>query len=418
MRHHRGVTGRSHTGAGTEDALVERLRSLESELAAFPDEDFRAATRARLVAMAAVREPVATAAVRRPATARRTLRRLFAPGADAPATRWRGRLTAGLAGAALTVTALGGLLAGSQGARPGDLLYDVKLGGEHTQLALASDSTRGRTLLDFASTRLEELTALTREGASALPAAGAAAPGTQTLLAAGPGVALVVDTLVTMDQQTTQGSWWLTTQAVPASDRVALSALSDWARHQSAGLAGLAPAIPAPARPAFTTAADLVTAVAARAAALQEAVSCAGGPGTGGTDELGPVPAACPAPVPAPVPAPGGAATTVDGGNTTYGSTAPGTTPTTGAVPSDRTGLPSIAVPPSSRTGSAAPTATPGRSVPALPSVPGPSGAPSLPPLVPSGTPSTPSSPLIRLPLPVVPSSSPICVGQLVCIGR
>ena len=418
IQHHRGVTGRSHSGAGpaSEDALVERLRALESELAASPDEDFRAATRARLVAMAAVREPVAaTAAVRRPEAARSALRRLLAPGADASAARWRSRLTAGLAGAALTVTALGGLLAASQGARPGDLLYDVKLGGEHTQLALASDSTRGRTLLDFASTRLEELTALTQEGASALPAGGAATPGTQTVLAAGPGVALVEDTLVAMDRQTTQGSWWLTTQAVPASDRVALTALRDWARHQSAGLAGLATAIPAPAQQAFTTSANLITAVAARATALQQAVSCAGGPATGGTDELGPVPAACPAPVPLP----GSTTTTAAGGGAGSGSTAPSATPPSGSVPSGQAGLPSIAVPPSIRTGSGAPTPTTGRSVPALPSasVPGQSGGSLLPPLVPGGTPATPSSPLIQLPLPGPPASSPICVGQLICIG-
>ncbi|MCW2508128.1 MAG: hypothetical protein JWP68_1276, partial [Modestobacter sp.] len=81
MLHHRGTSGhsRSHAGTAVEDALVERLRSLESELAAAPDVDFRAATRARLVAMAAVREPVATAAVRRPESTRSTLRRLLAP---------------------------------------------------------------------------------------------------------------------------------------------------------------------------------------------------------------------------------------------------------------------------------------------------------------------------------------------------
>ncbi|MCW2619460.1 MAG: hypothetical protein JWR28_2609, partial [Modestobacter sp.] len=404
--------------------------------AASPDEDFRAATRARLVAMAAVREPVTTrAAARRPDTAGSTLRRLLASGAEAPAARWRSRVTAGLAGAALTVTALGGLLAASQGARPGDLLYDVKLGGEHTQLALASDSTRGRTLLDFARTRLDELTTLTRAGASALPASGAASPGTDPVLAAGPDVAVVADTLGTMDRQTTEGTWWLTTQAAPAADRAALSALSDWAQEQSTGLTGLAAAIPAAARPAFTTATDLVTAVAARAAALQEAVSCAGGPSTGGTDELGPLPAACPAPAPTP----GSATPTSDGGRTTAGSRTPGATPTTGTVPSDQAGLPSIAVPPPPRTESGAPAPTTGRSgapvpttgrsgapvpptgpsIPALPSVgvPGPGGGSSLPPLLPPGTPATPSPPLIQLPLPVAPSGSPICVGQLICIG-
>jgi hypothetical protein len=419
--HHRGARGRSRSGTEVEDALVERLQAMESEVAPAPGGDFRAATRARLVAMAAVREPAATAAVRRPETARRILRRLLTPGA---AAHRRGRLTAGLAGAVLTVTALGGLLAASDGARPGDLLYDVKLGGEHTQLALASDSTRGRTLLDFASTRLEELTALTRGGTAALPAAGAASPGAQTVLAAGPDVAVVVDTLGTMDQQTTQGTWWLTTQALPASDRAALAELSDWAQGQSAGLARIATAIPAAAQPAFTAATGLVSAVTARAAALQEAVSCAGGPATGGTDELGPLPAACPAPAPTPAPTPGSATTPAAGRGATTGSTATGATPATGAVPSDQAGQPGTAVPPAGRTGSGQPVPTNGPSVPAPPTagvpgrteVPSPPSPPLLPPL-PTGGPPTPSAPLVQVPVPVLPSSSPICVGRLICIG-
>jgi len=77
--------------------------------------------------------------------------------AGSASPRRRSRLTAGLAGAALTVTALGGLLAAAQGARPGDLLYDLWRGGEQTQLALAGDASRGLTLLDFASTRLDEV---------------------------------------------------------------------------------------------------------------------------------------------------------------------------------------------------------------------------------------------------------------------
>ena len=52
---------------------------------------------------------------------------------------WRARLTAGLAGAALTVTALASLVALSTDARPGDVLYGVKRGTEQTQLALAGD---------------------------------------------------------------------------------------------------------------------------------------------------------------------------------------------------------------------------------------------------------------------------------------
>jgi hypothetical protein len=45
-----------------EDVLVGRLRALGSELAAAPAADRRAATRARLVTMAAVRVPAAAGA--------------------------------------------------------------------------------------------------------------------------------------------------------------------------------------------------------------------------------------------------------------------------------------------------------------------------------------------------------------------
>ena len=130
-----------------EDAVVARLHSLAPHLDGEPDPAFRAATRARLVAMAAVRTPAPP-----PVS---PLRRLLSEGIPS-AGRWRSRLTAGLAGAALTVTALATVVAVSTDARPGDVLYDLKRGTEETKLALAGDA-RGETLLDLASTRLEEV---------------------------------------------------------------------------------------------------------------------------------------------------------------------------------------------------------------------------------------------------------------------
>jgi hypothetical protein len=428
MAQRKGATGRP--GSAVEDALVDRLSSLSAEMAATPDEEFRSATRARLVAMAAVRTPD-EAAVRRPASSSGALRRLLASRPDAAALRWRGRLTAGLAGAALTVTALGGLLAVSQDAHPGDLLYGVKIGGENTQLALASDTTRGVTLLDFARTRLQELAELTQEGVSALPAAGAPSAGGQTLLAAGPDVAVVVDTLGTMDAQTAEGTRSLTTQAVRSPDPAALGTLTGWAREQSAGLADLRPAIPAGAEQAFTASTDLVAAVAARGAALQEAVACAGGPAIGGTDDLGPLPAPCPPP-PAPT-APTTSAAPGGGRSGSTGSTgsAPGATSTptspsaSDTVPSGQTGLPSDDTPSSGGSSSA-----PGGGTVTTPSSPATGGRTPTPPSLgvplptsglplPTGSSTAPSSPpLINLPLPGSPSgSAPVCVGRLVCIG-
>jgi hypothetical protein len=137
------------TAHDREDALVADLRRLGPALDVEPDPAFRAAARSRLVAMAAVRTPA-------PAPASGPRRLLAARAPDLPPARWRARLTAGLAGAALTVTALAALVAVADSADPGDVLYDLKRGTEQTQLALAGDS-RGRALLGFASTRLEEL---------------------------------------------------------------------------------------------------------------------------------------------------------------------------------------------------------------------------------------------------------------------
>jgi hypothetical protein len=117
-----------------EDAVVARLHALAPSLDGEPDPAFRAATRARLVAMAAVRTP-------EPAPVS-GLKRFLAGRPDDVLPRWRTRLTAGLAGAALTVTAAASLVALADGARPGDVLYDLKRGTEQTQLALAGDAER------------------------------------------------------------------------------------------------------------------------------------------------------------------------------------------------------------------------------------------------------------------------------------
>jgi hypothetical protein len=382
---------RRGTGAhrATEEALVARLQELSTEFAATPDEEFRAATRARLVAMAAVRTP--EPAGRRPPAPARALRRLLAGATDAAASRWRSRLTAGLAGAALTMAALGGLLAAAQGARPGDLLYDVKRGGEQTQLALASDSERGQTLLGFASTRLDELGALVGVQPNADAVVGTTPSGGEAGLAAGPAVGLVLTTLHTMDVQTTEGTAALTSRAVQVSDSGALSVLTGWAADQRSGLGELAPAVPAGASSALTASEELVDRVAARSTALERALGCPGGPSTAGTDDLGPLPGDC-APVPPASPSasspahssvPGTASSDSSSASSvaatatappagTTGTTAGPTHSGTTSAPSASSGLPTTSLPPTS--------APPTSSLPGLPSLP------SLLPSPPSGS--------------------------------
>jgi hypothetical protein len=409
MVQHDDATGPARRGAAApsaaEEALVARLEALSREFAATPDEEFRAATRARLVAMAAVRSP----AGRRPPVRAGALRRLLARAGAAPAPAWRTRLTAGLAGAALTVTALGGLLAAAQGARPGDLLYDVKRGGEQTQLALAGDSRRGPTLLDFASTRLDELHELVGVQPNADAAVGTTPSGGEAGLAAGPDLDLVLDTLQTMDQQTTAGTAALTARAVQQSDPDSLGVLTGWASGQQSGIGAVADAVPPGARGALAAAGDLVAQVSARGAALQQALACPGGPSTEGTDELGPLPAACP-------PAPPAASAPARSGSSVSGAVPPGTSSAASAAATGTTA-------PAPTTPAAGPTPSRATSGGGLPSVPAPvtSARPGLPlPSVP-GLPSTSAAPsssagaIVSVP-PLVPGVS-VCVPPLITVG-
>jgi hypothetical protein len=312
------VSVRDRAGRAREDTVVPRLHALAPQLDGEPDPAFRAATRARLVAMAAVRSP-APAAV--PVWKRLTTR----TEGIAPARR-RSRLTAGLAGAAMAVTALATLVAVSTDARPGDALYGLKRGTEQTQLALAGDA-RGQTLLDLARIRLDELGELTGSDVSALPAAGAPTSRAPVVLAADAEPGLVLDTLATMDAQTTEGAAWLADRAVDAGDDAPLDRLAAWSEDQAAGLAGLRAALPASTVDELDGSLALLSDIGTRIVGLEDVLGCASGPPIESTDALGPVPGLCldgsppvtggeeqPGTGPVPGPGPGGAATT--GGST------------------------------------------------------------------------------------------------------
>ena len=365
-----------------EDAVVVRLQALAAHLDCDPDPAYRARTRARLVAMAAVRTPE---------PARGPLRdRLRAVRAvDRSPSRWRGRITAGLAGAAVGVTALAALVAVAAGAGPGDALYGLKRGTEQTQLALAG-SSRGQTLLELAGTRLDEV----------------------ARLAGGGDAALVTQTLRTMDEQTTEGAALLTAHAVRTGDARTLDALTEWTAAQSAGLDAVGPEVPAGAGPAHADSVDLLDELAVRATGLRAALQCPSGPVTVGEDALGPVPSACPAASPPVVP---------------DGSPAPAL-PVPGTPPD--AGTPSDAGPPPAAVSTA----------PAPPSPPEPVGVPprptrssdphggAAPPPVPDGAPLPRTVPVEPLPedpptlgeptVPALPAaplsvcSPPLTVGQ------
>ncbi|TKJ16508.1 DUF5667 domain-containing protein, partial [Blastococcus sp. CCUG 61487] len=254
--------------AGPE--VVALLEQLAPELDVEPDPAFRMATRQRLVAMAAVRSPEPV----RP----RGLRRLLAVRApDLPASAWRTRMTAGLAGAAMAVTALATLVAFSTDARPGDALYALKRGTEQTQLALAGDS-RGQVLLDHARTRLQELSRLDDDAE------------------------LAESTLATMDELTAEGAAWLAGRAVDTEDGAPLDRLAGWTDEQSAQLGAARAEVPAAAIDDVDASLVLLAQVTARVEQLRGSLACATGPATSGTDALGPVPVPCAPAPPAPAP--------------------------------------------------------------------------------------------------------------------
>jgi hypothetical protein len=351
------ATGRQAAVRDREDAVVDRLRSLSTVIDGEPDPAFRTATRARLVAMAAVRSPA-------PAAASRSVwqRLLSVRAEDAAPARWRARVTGGLAAAALAVTAVATLVAVSTGAHPGDVLYGLKRGTEQTQLALAGDS-RGRTLLDFASTRLTELSGLST----------------------GSDAALAVATLHTMDQQATEGAAWLGARAVQTGDATPVLDLTAWAHGQRDGLATLVPKLPAAARDDAANALDLLSRIDARATGLTTALSCSSGPAVHGTDALGPVPITCPVATPSTGGSPGGTTGTVPGTGSTP-STAPG-----GGTSTNGSGGASTVSGGGSGTGGTTTTGIPGTGVP-VPTT-------SPPPII--------NLPPLPLPLPTLPGSSP-----------
>jgi hypothetical protein len=370
----RAARRRDEPAAGAVTMLQELAPHLEVE----PDPAFRAATRQRLVAMAAVRTP-------EPVRPSRLRRLLAARASDAPAGRWRTRATAGLAGAALAVTSLATLVALSTGAQPGDALYGLKRGTEQTQLALAGDS-RGQVLLDLARTRLDELGDLDGDAGRA------------------------ESTLATMDEQTREGAAWLASRALDTSSTAPLDDLSGWAAEQSVQLSAVRAEVPAPAADDVDGSLTLLGEITQRVQALRTDLACPNGPVAAGADRLGPVTAGClpaasaPGGSPQPAqPAPGG---TAPEAAPTPGQGAPVLPPGAPAAPTGAQPVPGTVPSQAPTTAPAPPKATPGGLLP------------TLPPVLPAPTAPATSAPpsVLNLPLPILPCLSlPILVRAGQC---
>jgi hypothetical protein len=200
---------------------------------------------------------------------------------------------------------------------------------------------------------------------------------------------------------------------VQQSDRNALGVLTGWATGQQSGIAAVAGAVPTGAQGALAASRDLVTQVAARGTALEQALACPGGPSTEGADELGPLPAACPPAPPVDAPAPSGSAAPGSVPSDTAAATSAAATATATPAPTTSAGttasrapsggiLPTIPAP--------ATSARPGLSLPSLPSLPGLPGGPATSP-----APSSSGGALVSVP-PLVPGVS-VCLPPLITVG-
>jgi hypothetical protein len=215
-----------------------------------------------------------------------------------------------------------------------------------------------------------------------------------------------------MDEQTTEGAAWLTERAVTTEDAEPLDTLAAWAQEQSAELAALRPDVPASADDAVLDSLVLLADIGTRAAALDPALDCVGGPATIGSDELGPVPSLCPP-------------DQAGGGTPGSGTPGEGEGPATGT-----TDGPIITVPevpnPSVPGGTDLPgTGQPGGGIlptPVLPSPPPVTGQTPLLPLPPlpalPGLPGTGAAPPSSgSPAPTTPLDINVCLPPLATIG-
>ncbi|TNC28558.1 DUF5667 domain-containing protein [Amycolatopsis alkalitolerans] len=211
-------------------------------------------------------------------------------GGDRPGGRRR-VLAEVLAAAVALAIALAGLgLVLSKDALPGDALYGIKRAGESAELGLTfGDSAKAQRLLEFASNRLDELTAL-----------GDASP------------AVYLSTLADFQREAKAGTAELTKVATQGSGRQ-LGELRTWSLDQHEKLLAAQGGVPSGAFGEFVGSAELLSRIEARAQTLQARLDCFQIT-TGQTDELGAVPQAgsCEPPVdtftgaqpPAPVPIP------------------------------------------------------------------------------------------------------------------
>jgi Domain of unknown function (DUF5667) len=318
--------------------VVDSMRAV-AEPGPSPRPEFRDALRVRLLAAAAA--PAVTASGAPPAA-----QRPYAGGVR----RWRSRLVAAGAGAALAMGCVAGLAFMGRNALPGDALYGVKRGVEDVRLSLAwGEEAKGRQELTHAGTRLGEVEGLLGR-AGPRPADASS-------------VAELDATMRDMTASIEHGRILLT--GVYRDDREAatLEPLRDFSQRHRGRLEALQPVLPpqlADRQAALIAQLDRIdTQIAQLTAGVPGGTRAPGaGPGSGpGSGPGAGTAGATPGPGSSVSPAPGGGLTAAPGGGTPL----PGGTGTAGQPG-----------------GGSSPSATPGGGI---------SAGVSLPPLVPGLTP-------------------------------
>jgi hypothetical protein len=259
------------TGARTDDpvvgpmvAVAEALRTVPG--AGGPRPEFRAALRQRLVAVATVQGV---------GTVETPMQRARAAGGTWKVQR---RLTALAAGAAV-VTGITGVSLGASRSLPGDPFYGVKRAAEGAQLATTvGTEARGKRHLQFARTRLDEVSALAGHSAALAPAYGghvfaaAAASGREKL---------IIDTLADMDAETRAGANDLFAAYRDSGSIEPLRALDRFTQQQYAELHALLDTLPPTAQASARSSLALLAVIATDTVASATGRSPAGTGATG-----------------------------------------------------------------------------------------------------------------------------------------
>jgi len=154
------------------------------------------------------------------------------------------RLAAAVGGLAL-VGASTGMAVASQSALPGDPLYPLKRAIENAQTGVqTADDAKGKTLLDNAAGRLDEVDELTRKSDDA---------------------DAIAATLDTFTSQASEASELLITDYEQNGDKESVEELRNFTADSMDTLTGLQEAVPADARSALITAARTLTQIDRRA---------------------------------------------------------------------------------------------------------------------------------------------------------